>query len=62
MKQTGMTPLEYLLGVMNNSNIDEGKRIDAAKAACPYVHARLSSIEMNANVTTSHEDALAELD
>ena len=42
---TGMTPLEYLTSVYQDIDQDEGKRIDAAKAAAPYVHAKLSSIE-----------------
>lgn len=58
----GLTPLDYLLGVMNNPHMDESRRIEAAKAACPYVHPKLSNIEMNASVKTSHEDALADLD
>ncbi len=38
------------------------RRIDAAKAAAPYVHPKLSQVEMNANVTTDHESALDELE
>lgn len=40
----GITPLEYLLQVMRSSN-DEAKRLDAAKAAAPYMHPRLNAIE-----------------
>jgi len=46
----GITPLEYLLSVMQNEEAEEAKRIDAAKAAAPYVHARLSNVDMNAKV------------
>lgn len=57
-----MTPLEYLLGVMRNDP-DEARRLDAAKAAAPYVHPRLSSIEGAMNLRVSkHEEALNELD
>lgn len=56
----GLTPLEYLLDVMRNG-ADEKLRFAAANAAAPYVHAKLSSIEMNANVT-NHEAALDELE
>ena len=38
---TGVTPLEYLTSVYQDINADEAKRIDAAKAAAPYVHAKL---------------------
>jgi len=39
----GISPLDYLLGVMRNPEMDLEKRIDAAKAAAPYVHARLQA-------------------
>jgi hypothetical protein len=42
----GLTPLEYLTSVYRDVSADESKRIDAAKAAAPYVHARLNSVEM----------------
>jgi hypothetical protein len=44
---SGMTPLEYLTRVYQDPAVDEAKRIDAAKAAAPYVHAKLTSIEMS---------------
>lgn len=34
------TPLEFLLGVMNNNLIEDRLRIDAAKTAAQYVHAK----------------------
>jgi hypothetical protein len=40
---TGLTPLEYLTSVYQDPNHDESKRIDAAKAAAPYVHAKLQT-------------------
>lgn len=39
------TPLQYLLRVMRTS-ADEARALDAAKAAAPYVHAKLSSIDV----------------
>ena len=44
--QNGETPLEYLLGVMRNPKTSAARRLDAAKAAAPYVHARLSAMTM----------------
>ncbi len=41
----GVMPLDYLLGIMRDVEADETKRIDCAKAAAPYVHAKLNSIE-----------------
>jgi hypothetical protein len=46
VKASGLTPLEYLTSVYQDIGQDEAKRIDAAKAAAPYVHAKLSSVEM----------------
>jgi len=43
---SGMTPLEYLTSVYQDPNADEAKRIDAAKAAAPYIHAKLNSVEL----------------
>lgn len=38
------------------------KRMDAAKAAAPYVHPKLSSSEVKASIGLSHEEALDELE
>lgn len=40
------TPLEFLLRVMRDPAADEARRIDAAKSAAPYVHARLASVDL----------------
>ena len=47
---TGMTPLEYLTSIYRDVGADEAKRLDAAKAAAPYVHAKLSSIDATIGV------------
>lgn len=44
--ESGLTPLDYLLSVMRNVQLDEAKRIDAAKAAAPYVHPRLATVDL----------------
>ena len=56
------TPLEFLVKIYADDNIPRAERMDAAKAAAPYVHARLNAIDVNANVNISHEDALGLLD
>lgn len=48
--ESGLTPLEYMLEVMRDTRLDEGRRLDAAKSAAPYVHPRLSNIDMKADV------------
>tara|TARA_B100001287_G_scaffold66836_1_gene54642 strand:+ start:17651 stop:17923 length:273 start_codon:yes stop_codon:yes gene_type:complete len=57
-----LSPLEYLASIYQNEAEDIRLRIDAAKAAAPYVHARLASTEVNAAVTeVSHEEWLKTL-
>ena len=41
-----MLPLEYMLTVLNNKKAPPEERAEMAKAAAPYVHPRLSSVEM----------------
>lgn len=41
----GLTPLEYMLQVLRDAANDEAVRMDAAKAAAPYIHPKLSSVE-----------------
>lgn len=41
----GISPLDYLLGVLRDGQLDRETRMDAAKAAAPYVHARLAAVE-----------------
>lgn len=60
--RTGETPLDFLLRVMRNTKNVLQVRIDAAKAAAPYVHARLGAVELNQNQRSeSHEERLERL-
>ena len=40
----GLSPLEYMLGVMNDDEVDATRRDRMAMAAAPYVHARASDV------------------
>jgi hypothetical protein len=42
----GITPLDYMLGIVRNEQEDRTVRLDAAKAAAPYVHARLQAVTL----------------
>jgi len=42
-----MMPLDYMLFVMRDESREDNVRLDAAKAAAPYCHARLSSTEVS---------------
>lgn len=56
----GIMPLDYMLSVMRDSRVASDMRLDAAKSSAPYVHAKLSSIEVNAHIT-AHEASLDDL-
>lgn len=58
----GLTPLDYLLALLRDEDKPQEVRIDAAKAAAPYVHARLAAVELSGNLNVNHEEALDELD
>lgn len=45
--ESGITPLEYLLQVMRDVSEEPKQRLIAAQSAAPYIHAKLSSIEMS---------------
>src|SRR5947209_17389519 len=42
----GITPLDYMMGIVRNEQEDKTVRLDAAKAAAPYVHARLQAVTL----------------
>ena len=42
---SGLTPLEYMLRTMRDASKPLALRLDMAKAAAPYVHPRLASVE-----------------
>jgi Family of unknown function (DUF5681) len=44
---SGEMPLDFLLRVMRDDALALERRIEAAKAAAPYCHAKLSSIEFS---------------
>jgi hypothetical protein len=44
---SGLTPLEWMLTVLRDTSQPFERRDDMAKAAAPYVHPRLSSVEAN---------------
>jgi hypothetical protein len=46
---SGLTPLEYLLSVLRDEQSAVDQRMEAAKAAAPYVHPKLANIELSGN-------------
>ncbi len=43
---SGLTPLQYMLQEMRDERNVKDVRMEAAKAAAPYVHAKLSAMEV----------------
>ena len=50
--KSGITPLDYMLKVMRDAKADGGRRDDMAKAAAPYVHPKLSSMQHKGSIGT----------
>jgi hypothetical protein len=61
-RASGLTPLEYMLAVLRDETQPSERRDDMAKAAAPYVHPKLTSIEGNMNMNLRQEDALEALE
>lgn len=41
----GIMPLDYMLTILRDEDQEAAIRMDAAKAAAPYVHAKLANVE-----------------
>lgn len=46
-KEGGIMPLDFLMQVMRDAGEEMSRRVDAAKAAAPYVHAKLQPVDGN---------------
>lgn len=49
-EKDGQTPLDYLLEIMRDKTKDPLMRLDSAKAAAPYLHARRAPEDKKGNV------------
>lgn len=69
---SGITPLEFLLKRMRapcppgydlaQQLAHEARQHEAAVAAAPYVHAKLSAVQVSGGLKLNHESALDELE
>jgi hypothetical protein len=55
--ESGLSPLDYMLGILRDIEMPADRRDWAAEKAAPYVHARLAAIEAKHDIS----DALADL-
>lgn len=46
----GITPLDYMLSILRDPEMTTESRFEAAKAAAPYVHAKLAAMDVNATL------------
>src|SRR3977135_1262750 len=46
IRAAGLTPLDFMLSVMRNTEASTEIRLDAAARAAPYVHPRLASVSV----------------
>lgn len=54
VKAGGIMPLDYLLQVMRDEGAEEARRIDAAKAAAPYVHPKLQPVDKDGDTKQTY--------
>lgn len=52
LQAIGLTPLEYLASVYADPAMPTMVRLAAAKAAAPFVHARLARVEVDSRMTS----------
>jgi hypothetical protein len=55
----GIMPLDYMLSIMRDEESTKAERMDMAKSAAPYLHAKLSTIEATVDATV--EGTLTEI-
>jgi len=51
----GLMPLEFMLSVLRDETAGREDRMDAAKAAAPYVHAKLASVELSGKLDVTSQ-------
>ena len=49
--ESGLTPLDFMLGILRDEAQPYERRNDMAKAAAPYVHPRLATVEQKGDLT-----------
>lgn len=49
----GITPLDYMLGLLRDETTPPDMRFEAAKAAAPYVHPRLNATDHSGEIATT---------
>ena len=58
VEASGLMPLDYMLSVLRDPGAPVEQRMDAAHKAAPYVHARLTAVELSGTVETNYVMAM----
>jgi hypothetical protein len=61
---SGLLPLDYMLAVLRDPDVEPDRRDRMASAAAPYVHAKLASVEHSGQLKVqdvTEEEALSRL-
>jgi hypothetical protein len=56
---SGLTPLDYMLGILRDESRHDAERFEAAKQAAPYCHPKLAATTVDLGAETI--DVLAEI-
>lgn len=51
VERSGLMPLDYMLKVMRDTKADRARRDDMAKAAAPYIHPKLATLQSDVKLT-----------
>ena len=51
---SGILPLDFMLSVMRDESEDKARRLDAAKSAAPYLHAKRVALEGKVDSDVTH--------
>ena len=57
----GELPLDYMLRIMRDEQQDKQRRDDMAKAAAPFLHAKLQSTQIVGEITTNYVARIPEV-
>ena len=60
--ESGLTPLDLILCIMRDETQELQTRLDAARAAAPFVHPRLAQMGHSGSIALTHEEAIAQLE
>jgi hypothetical protein len=59
VRAQGVSPLEYMLAVLRDEAVEPQRRDEMAKAAAPYIHPRLSSVEAKVDLDGDFAERLS---